>query len=51
VEALCDELTRQHAFIAAHELLTWPDGTATVRYAFRHILYRVSGFLMVAEGM
>jgi predicted ATPase len=40
VEALCDELTRQHAFIAAYELLTWPDGTATVRYAFRHVLYR-----------
>ena len=26
--------------IAAQELLTWPDGTATVRYGFRHVLYR-----------
>ena len=40
VEAICDELTRQGAGIAAQEILTWPDGTATVRYAFRHIMYR-----------
>lgn len=40
VEALCDALTRQGTFITAQELLTWPDGTATVRYGFRHVLYR-----------
>ena len=40
VEAICDELTRQGACIAAQEFLTWPDGTATVRYGFRHVLYR-----------
>ena len=40
VEAICDELTRQGAGIAAQEFRTWPDGTATVRYAFRHALYR-----------
>jgi predicted ATPase len=40
VEAMCDTLTRHGAFIAAQGFLTWPDGTATVRYAFRHILYR-----------
>ena len=40
VEAICDELTRQGAGIMAQDLLTWPDGTATVRYAFRHIMYR-----------
>ena len=40
VEAICDEFTRQGACIAAQEFLTWPDGTATVRYGFRHVLYR-----------
>jgi hypothetical protein len=40
VEAICDELTRQGACMAAQEFLTWPDGTATVRYGFRHVLYR-----------
>jgi predicted ATPase len=40
VEALCDSLTRQGAVIWAQDFLTWPDGTATVRYGFRHVLYR-----------
>jgi predicted ATPase len=40
VEALCDALTRQGACIVAQDFLTWPDGTATVRYGFRHVLYR-----------
>jgi predicted ATPase len=40
VESRCDTLTRQGAFIAAQGFLTWPDGTATVCYEFRHVLYR-----------
>ena len=27
-------------FIAAQGFLTWPDGTVTARYGFRHVLYR-----------
>jgi predicted ATPase len=40
VEAICDTLTRQGTFLAAQGFLTWPDGTVTVCYAFRHVLYR-----------
>jgi predicted ATPase/DNA-binding winged helix-turn-helix (wHTH) protein len=39
VDAICDELTQQSAFIAAQELLTWPDGTVTGRYRFRHVMF------------
>lgn len=40
VEVICDALTRQGAFIAAQDFLTWPDGTAMARYGFRHAMYR-----------
>jgi predicted ATPase len=40
VDAICDELTRQGAVMAAQGLVTWPDGTATVQYGFCHVLYR-----------
>ncbi len=40
VEAICDTLTRHGAFIGTQGFLTWPDGTATIRYGFRHVLYR-----------
>ena len=39
VDAICNELTQQRAFIAAQELLTWPDGTVTGRYRFRHVMF------------
>jgi predicted ATPase len=39
VEAICDALTRQSAFIAAQALVTWPDGTVTARYGFRHVRF------------
>jgi DNA-binding winged helix-turn-helix (wHTH) protein/predicted ATPase len=40
VEAICDELTRQGSVIEAQGVETWPDGTVTGRYGFRHVLYR-----------
>ena len=40
VEALCDELTQQGTFLTAQAFRTWPDGTVTAGYAFRHALYR-----------
>jgi DNA-binding winged helix-turn-helix (wHTH) protein/predicted ATPase len=40
VEALCDGLTQQSTFLTAQEFRTWPDGTVTAGYAFRHALYR-----------
>jgi predicted ATPase len=40
VETICDRLTQHSLFLEAQELVTWPDGTSTVRYGFRHALYR-----------
>jgi DNA-binding winged helix-turn-helix (wHTH) protein/predicted ATPase len=40
VEAICDRLTRQDTFLVPQGFLTWPDGTATGCYEFRHVLYR-----------
>ena len=40
VEALCDELAQQGTFLTAQAFRTWPDGTVTAGYAFRHALYR-----------
>jgi DNA-binding winged helix-turn-helix (wHTH) protein/predicted ATPase len=40
VEALCDGLTRRELFLEAQEVVTWPDGTQTAQYGFRHGLYR-----------
>ena len=40
VEALCDALAQQGTFLTAQAFRTWPDGTVTAGYAFRHALYR-----------
>jgi DNA-binding winged helix-turn-helix (wHTH) protein/predicted ATPase len=40
VEAQCDALARQHQLVQARGTATWPDGTVTARYGFRHALYQ-----------
>jgi DNA-binding winged helix-turn-helix (wHTH) protein/predicted ATPase len=40
IEATCSELARQGVFIVKGVSTTWPDGTLTELYSFRHDLYR-----------
>ena len=39
-EQLCDRLARRHHVLRECGEATWPDGTTSARYAFRHALYR-----------
>ena len=39
-ETCCEELARQGQFIEERGLATWPDGTVSGRYGFRHALYQ-----------
>lgn len=39
-ETCCEGLARHGQFIEARGLATWPDGTVSGRYGFRHTLYR-----------
>jgi predicted ATPase len=36
VETICDRLSEWGQFLAAQELVAWPDGTVTAQYAFQH---------------
>jgi predicted ATPase/DNA-binding winged helix-turn-helix (wHTH) protein len=40
VEAQCDALARQRQLVQSRGTATWPDGTITARYGFRHALYQ-----------
>ena len=40
VDIQCTILARQGQFIHNHGTATWPDGTVTGRYRFRHALYQ-----------
>ena len=40
VEAICDTLAQQHAFLEHAGLAEWPDGTLSGCYRFQHALYR-----------
>ena len=40
LEEACEQLVRRWHLLARAEELTWPDGTRTARYEFRHTLYR-----------
>src|SRR5262249_42830530 len=39
IEAICERLARRGHFIEERGVRTWPDGTMSARYAFRHALY------------
>jgi predicted ATPase len=40
VDAICDTLTQQQAFLEPAGLAEWPDGTLSGCYRFQHGLYR-----------
>jgi hypothetical protein len=40
VEQLCDGLVRRQEMLRESGESTWPDGTTSARYAFRHALYQ-----------
>jgi DNA-binding winged helix-turn-helix (wHTH) protein len=40
VDAICDTLTQQRAFLEPAGLAEWPDGTLSGCYRFQHALYR-----------
>src|SRR5262245_12117870 len=40
VEAVCERLARQGQFLDDRGLVTWPDGTVSGGYGFRHALYQ-----------
>jgi DNA-binding winged helix-turn-helix (wHTH) protein/predicted ATPase len=40
VEECCEELARHGLFLRLQGMATWPDGTPTTYYAFRHGLYQ-----------
>jgi DNA-binding winged helix-turn-helix (wHTH) protein len=40
VDAICDTLAQQHAFLEPAGLDEWPDGTLSACYRFQHALYR-----------
>jgi hypothetical protein len=40
VDAICDTLGQQHAFLEPAGLEEWPDGTLSGCYRFQHALYR-----------
>jgi predicted ATPase len=39
LEEQCEELARREHFQQSKGATTWPDGTVTTRYGFRHALY------------
>jgi predicted ATPase len=40
IEAACERLARRGPFLEEQGLETWPDGTVSGRYGFRHALYQ-----------
>lgn len=40
IEELCERLARRGQFIEEREVKTWPDGTVSGSYGFRHALYQ-----------
>jgi tetratricopeptide (TPR) repeat protein len=50
VEERCEQLARQHLFLRATGVSTYPDGTLTARYAFIHALYQDVLYQRVAGG-
>jgi predicted ATPase len=40
IETICEQLVRRDQFIEERGLKTWPDGTVSGHYGFRHALYQ-----------
>ena len=50
IEACCTTWTRQNQFLLAAGTETWPDGTVTACYRFRHALYHEVVYARVSAG-
>jgi DNA-binding winged helix-turn-helix (wHTH) protein len=50
VEQLCDRLARRQDILREAGESTWPDGTASARYAFRHALYQQVAYQRIASS-
>ena len=50
IEARCTALVHQGQFLQAHGQATWPDGTVTSCYGFRHALYQEVLYQQVPAG-
>jgi len=50
IESTCEKLLADSQFIAPGKLLTWPDGTLTGCYRFRHHLYLEVIYRQIAEA-
>ena len=50
IEAVCERLARRGLFLEERELATWPDGTVSGRYGFRHGLYQDVLYQGLAPG-
>ena len=50
IEAVCEGLARREQFIEERGLATWPDGTLSGRYGFRHALYQQVLYQQIAEA-
>lgn len=40
IEQLCDGLAHRQDILRSHGEVSWPDGTISARYSFRHVLYQ-----------
>jgi DNA-binding winged helix-turn-helix (wHTH) protein/predicted ATPase len=50
IEARCEELAREGQFIEDRGAVTWPDGTVSERYGFRHALYQQVLYAQIPEA-
>jgi len=50
VEAVCETLARRGQFIEDQGLMTWPDGTVSGQYRFRHALYQAVLYQRLGRG-
>jgi len=50
IVASCEGLARRGQFIEDRGLMTWPDGTVSGRYGFRHTLYQEILYRRIGSG-
>jgi hypothetical protein len=50
MEAVCEQLARQGQFLEERGLVTWPDGTLSGCYGFRHALYQEVFYQRIGAG-
>jgi hypothetical protein len=50
IEVVCERLARRGLFLEERGLETWPDGTVSGRYGFRHALYQDVFYQRLGRG-